>query len=75
MSGSIDWQFESWAAFWQMAGHGPYVWAAVAVTAVVMVALLVAPLRRQRRLLTEVRAEQARAARRAAVSSPTNNLS
>ena len=61
----LKWQFENWQAFWQMAGHGPYVWAVVAVTAVVMVALVAAPLRRRRQLLAEVAREQQRAERRA----------
>jgi len=68
MSESIRWQFQSWPEFWQMAGHGPYVWAAVAVTALVMVALIAAPIYRRRALLAEVRAEQARAERRAAAN-------
>lgn len=61
---NLHWQFESWQALWQMAGHGPYVWSAVAVTGLVMAMLIAAPLRRRRQLLNEIRKEQQRARRR-----------
>lgn len=60
----LNWQFESWQAFWQMAGHGPYVWAAMAITALVMAVLVLVPLRRRKQLLNEIRKEQLRARRR-----------
>ncbi len=56
--------FDSLQAAWAMAGHGPYVWASYALFAVVLLALIVSPLTRQRRLLRELRdAGQRRAAR------------
>ena len=59
-------QLNSLLEFWQMDGHGPFVWAAVAVTLVVMVVLIIAPIQRRKRLLMNVRAEQQRQIRRAA---------
>ncbi len=57
-------QFDSLAAAWQMAGHGPYVWACYAVFLIVLIALIGSPLTRQRRLLRELRdAERRRVAR------------
>ncbi len=66
MKQTTFWQFNSWTDFWQMDGHGPFVWASVAVTLVVMMVLVVAPLQRRKRLLEGVRAEQQRQKRRAA---------
>jgi len=66
MKQTTFWQFNSLLEFWQMDGHGPFVWAAVAVTLVVMVVLIVAPIQRRKRLLMNVRAEQQRQIRRAA---------
>ncbi|PLW67366.1 heme exporter protein CcmD [Pseudohalioglobus lutimaris] len=49
--------FDSFAAMLSMDGHGAYVWSAYAITLVVVGALLLVPLRRQRRLLTELSGE------------------
>jgi len=66
-------QFDSLAATWQMAGHGPYVWFSYAIFLVVLVALIWSPLARQRRLLRELRdAERRRDARAAASSQPVS---
>jgi len=53
----MTFQFESFAAFVAMNNHGPYVWAAYAITLAVLVILVVTPVlqtrsffRRQRRL-------------------------
>lgn len=46
-------QFDSLAEFIAMGGHGPYVWSVYAITTVVLVALVVAPLRRRRRFWAE----------------------
>ncbi|NND68112.1 MAG: heme exporter protein CcmD [Halioglobus sp.] len=46
--------FESVQAMLEMDGHGMFVWSAYAVTAVVLVAMVVAPLRRRRRLIREI---------------------
>lgn len=40
----MQFQFESMAAFWLMDGHGPYVWGAYFITALVLIYLLVSPL-------------------------------
>ncbi len=49
-------QFESIDALFSMGGHGPYVWSAYGVSLAIMVWLALAPLRRQRILLAELRA-------------------
>ena len=41
--------FENWQALLAMDGHGPYVWAAYAISVAVLIALVVMPLRRQRK--------------------------
>ena len=48
-------QFESFDALLAMGGHGPYVWGAYGFTLAIMAWLALAPLRRQRVLLTELR--------------------
>ncbi len=48
-------QFENFDAFIAMGGHGPYVWAAYGLSLTIMVWLALAPLRRQRALLAELR--------------------
>lgn len=40
----MQFQFESLAAFWVMDGHGPYVWGAYIITALVLIYLLVSPM-------------------------------
>ena len=61
--------FDSVSSLIAMDGHGAFVWSAYGITAVVLVALLVAPVRRRRRLMAELKGE----ARRAAANS-TNSL-
>ncbi|GAB3308245.1 heme exporter protein CcmD [Haliea atlantica] len=46
--------FESLSAALTMNGHGAFVWSAYAITAVVLVGMLVAPWRRQRRTLRQL---------------------
>jgi heme exporter protein D len=46
-------QFDNLAAFLSMDGHGPYVWSAYAISAVVILYLVVIPLRRQRKLIID----------------------
>ena len=58
--------FDSVAAALAMNGHGAYVWSAYALTLVVLAYLLTWPLRRQRRLLRELRGEARRNADRRA---------
>ncbi|HMV72865.1 MAG TPA: heme exporter protein CcmD [Pseudomonadales bacterium] len=47
--------FQSLAQLWQMDGHGPYVWSAYLIVAVVMIGLVRRPLARRRRTLERVR--------------------
>lgn len=59
-------QFDSLAALWQMGGHGPFVWSAYAIAFVIMLVLVILPLQRSHRIVSEIRAgEQRRAARSA----------
>ena len=48
-------QFEDFEAFIAMGGHGPYVWAAYGLSLAIMAWLAIAPLRRQRALLADLR--------------------
>jgi len=54
----LKFQFESLIDFWQMAGHGPYVWACYALTFTSLGLLLWAPLRRRRALFEQLRRQQ-----------------
>lgn len=54
--------FESVSQALAMNGHGAYVWSAYAITAFVLIQLMLAPRRGRRRLLRELRAEQRREA-------------
>lgn len=49
--------FDSLGEALAMAGHGPYVWSAYALTAAVLVALVWAPVARARALRRGIRAE------------------
>ncbi len=46
-------QFDSLAAFMSMEGHGVFVWSVYAITLVVMIALVVAPLRRNKQFFAD----------------------
>ena len=48
-------QFESLDALWSMGGHGPYVWSAYGLSLAIMAWLAIAPLWRQRTILSELR--------------------
>jgi len=48
-------QFESFDALLAMGGHGPYVWGAYGLSLAIMAWLALAPLRRQRALLADMR--------------------
>ncbi|MBQ0721177.1 MAG: heme exporter protein CcmD [Gammaproteobacteria bacterium] len=50
-------QFENFDAFIAMGGHGPYVWGAYGISLAVMAWLALAPLRRQRALLVDLRTQ------------------
>ncbi|MDX1735060.1 MAG: heme exporter protein CcmD [Halioglobus sp.] len=53
--------FDSLGAALAMDGHGGFVWAAYALTAVVVALLLILPLRRRKRLLRDISGELRRA--------------
>ncbi len=59
----LKFQFANLSEFWQMAGHGPYVWACYGLTALVMVYLVVSPIRRRKKFLQQI-ARQLRIAER-----------
>lgn len=52
--------FDSWHDFLLMGGHGVYVWSAYAMTLIVMLWLIIAPLLRQRQLLRDIAAQERR---------------
>ena len=54
--------FDTWQALRAMDGHGPYVWSAYAITLVVLLWLLLAPLHRRRRLMADIHAQERRRA-------------
>ena len=54
--------FENWSAVWHMEGHGPYVWAAYSVTALVILFLVVSPWLRGRQLTRDIRHDEQRLA-------------
>lgn len=47
-------QFASFQEFLLMDGHGPYVWLAVFVSLAVLVALIISPLRQQRKAMDRI---------------------
>lgn len=49
----MEFKFDSFAAFMSMGGHGVFVWSVYALTLIVLVSLLLAPLRRKRRFMLE----------------------
>ena len=53
--------FDSFQALLTMNGHGIYVWPAYLITIVVIMAVLIAPVRRRNRLLGQLAAELRRA--------------
>jgi heme exporter protein D len=68
-------QFDSLQALWQMGGHGLFVWSAYAIALVTLLALVVVPVQRSRRVLNELRvSEQRRNARAREVSSPSTSV-
>lgn len=51
----VGFQFDSMAAFLSMGGHGPYVWASYGITLALLVWLLVSPMRRQQKLIKNLK--------------------
>jgi len=64
--------FDSFSAVLHMAGHGPYVWSAYALTSAIIVALIVNPLVKARAAQAALRAEVRR--REAAAASLASNV-
>ena len=63
--------FDSFAAALLMDGHGVYVWTVVAVTALVVIGMLLLPVLSSRRFLAGQRVVQHRGAASPEVSAPT----
>lgn len=55
-------QFDSLQAFFQMGGHGLYIWSAYAITTIVLVANLLWPLVARKRMLKQAQRHAARQA-------------
>ena len=64
-------QFDSLAAALAMDGHGPYVWAVVAISTVVIVGMLLLPTLSSRRFLAEQRRASAAGRTPEQVAAPT----
>lgn len=65
-------QFESLTALWEMGGHGAYVWSAYAISIVTLIAIIVVPVQRSRRIVKEIRAGEQRRVARAQSQSPAS---
>ena len=50
--------FNNLAELWAMAGHGPYVWSAYAISFVVLAAMVILPAKRYRQQLAQIRQQQ-----------------
>ncbi|MDA8962654.1 heme exporter protein CcmD [Pseudomonadales bacterium] len=50
--------FNNLAELWAMAGHGPYVWSAYAISFVVLAAMVILPAKRYRQKLAQIRQQQ-----------------
>lgn len=50
--------FNNLAELWAMAGHGPYVWSAYAISFIVLAAMVVIPAKRYRQQLAQIRQQQ-----------------
>lgn len=59
-------QFDSLSALWWMNGHGPFVWSAYGLATLILLAIVWAPLQRQRRFFIEQRGIERRRDIRAA---------
>lgn len=54
----MNFQFDSFAEFIAMNGHGPYVWAAYAITFVALIYLLVSPVLQKRAFVNQQKKNQ-----------------
>lgn len=59
----MKFQFDSFAEFMAMNGHGPFVWAAYGITFVVLGWLLISPLLQRRQFMRQQERQQRAAAR------------
>ncbi len=50
--------FNNLAELWAMAGHGPYVWSAYAISFLVLAAMVILPAKRYRQQLAHIREQQ-----------------
>ena len=50
--------FNNLSDLWTMAGHGPYVWAAYAISFVVLAGLIIIPAKRYRQQLVQISQQQ-----------------
>lgn len=55
---NLSFQFANLVEFWQMAGHGPYVWGCYGLTAAVLIYLAVTPVLRKKKFLAELQRQQ-----------------
>ncbi len=51
---AIEFQFDTFADFMQMAGHGPYVWACYSITALALAYLAITPWLKRRTLFAQL---------------------
>lgn len=50
--------FDSLTELWTMAGHGPFVWAAFAISFIVLAGLIILPVKHYRQQLLHIRQQQ-----------------
>lgn len=50
--------FDNLADLWSMAGHGPYVWSAYAISFIVLLAMVVIPAKKYKQQLAQIRKQQ-----------------
>lgn len=50
--------FDNLSELWTMAGHGPYVWSAYAISFIVLVGLVIIPAKRYRQQLAQISQQQ-----------------
>lgn len=60
----MNFQFESFADFMTMSGHGPYVWACYGITFLIVSYLLVSPVRQKAALKRQLQRQYAQQAAR-----------
>lgn len=66
----MKFQFESFAGFIAMSGHGPYVWACYGIALLMITYLLVSPVRQKAALKKQLRRQYAQQAAREADRAP-----